>query len=465
MKNIHPFEEKVLSGLSHCCLETESLSEKNPLGLAVSGGADSLSLLLSLSSIFKPAFLRVISLDHGIRSQEESGGDALFVEQLCDKLGIKCKIVKIPQGKICQTAQSEKKSIEEVARDFRYKAFEDFIQEENLTALCLAHNFNDQTETLLMRFLQGSSLEGMGGIPSVRGKFIRPLLEISRKEIEAYLTEKKQDWRTDSTNSDSKYLRNRVRNILVPLLNDNFSGWDRALISGAKKSACDQDYIQGEVEKLSSAKIEGKSAEISRNYFFSLHDSLKRRLFFSLLNKITFSLRFPYYLFEEILTWNEGKNHNLTFENVKISLNQENLNLSLFEKDKKDILESGFSFFFSKSGDRALFNNLLFRACKIEGEETCEKCLLKIFMPAGELSLSLNFPFMVRSFQAGDKIATADKKEKSLAEIFSDWKLPQKLREQAIVVEEISLDGKNEIKALLASHLAFKNWIVEEAKL
>ena len=148
------FEKKVLFGLKYCGIDTESISDNSPLGIAVSGGADSVSLLLSLSSLFSSRILRVITVDHGIRPNEESGGDALFVENLCRSMSISCKVVKIPHGKIAKNAGESSDSLEAVARDFRYEAFFSFIKEENLCALCLAHNQNDQTETLLMRFLQ-----------------------------------------------------------------------------------------------------------------------------------------------------------------------------------------------------------------------------------------------------------------------------------------------------------------------
>ena len=130
--NLLPFENKVLSGLASCGIEPDSVSKKSPLGAAVSGGADSVSLLLSLCAVFGSEKLRVITVEHGIRSAGESGGDADFVENLCRSLGVPCTLVKIPHGKIIELAKKDKKSVEEVARNFRYEAFESFIQKENL---------------------------------------------------------------------------------------------------------------------------------------------------------------------------------------------------------------------------------------------------------------------------------------------------------------------------------------------
>lgn len=464
MKNLLPFEKSVLSGLEQCGIHFDSVSDVSPLGVAVSGGADSVSLLLSLTEIFGCKKIRAVTVNHGIRSKEESGGDADFVKSLCGSLGVKCKVVEIPAGKIAELSKNEKKSVEEIARKFRYEAFETFIIEENLLSLCLAHNQGDQLETLLMRFLQGSALEGMGGIVKVRGKISRPLLEIPRKEIEAYLVSKNQSWRTDSTNFDTKYLRNKVRNVLVPVLNENFSGWQKAVLSGAKKSACDEDFINS-----FSAKIEeicfnplSNSVEFRREFFYRLHDSMKRHVFFEALNKVGFGGRFPYRLFEEIASWKNENAREVCFEGVKILLDSQNLAVIYSSEhqniDENSFSESGFSFFFSKDGDCAEFDGFVVRAenenLVVEPEKT----------DAGNVSFAVDFPCLVRSFAAGDEVLDAAKKFKPIAKIFSDWKIPQHLRDKVIVIEEIFSDSSR-IKSVIASPLGFKNWIVDFEKL
>ena len=105
-----PLEKKVLSGLVSCGVTEKSVSESTLLGVAVSGGADSVSLLLSLAAIFSSDLLRVITVNHGIRSKEESGGDAAFVSDLCKKLGVECKTFEIQSGKILKIANFRDKS-------------------------------------------------------------------------------------------------------------------------------------------------------------------------------------------------------------------------------------------------------------------------------------------------------------------------------------------------------------------
>lgn len=480
-KNLLPLEKKVLSLLADSGVSV-LVSEKSPLGIAVSGGADSVSLLLSLRSIFDSKLLRVVTVNHGIRAEDESGGDALFVKNLCEKLGVFCKVFEIPHGKIAEKAKKNGESVEALARRERYGAFEAFIESENLCFLALAHNQNDQTETLLMRFLQGSGLEGSGGISFLRGKFVRPLLCVSRSEIESYLREKNQGWREDSTNSDTKYLRNRIRKNLIPFLNENFSGWEKAVVSGGKKSGADEDFFKGEVLKLlsenrnsysvsSSAEKNKKIARISRKFFYNLHDSLKRRVFFHFLNEIGFGSRFPYHLFEEASSWN-GKSREICFEGVKISLSGENLEIAVSEKKENSQSQSGggFSFLLKKIGESAKIGSL---SVKLEKNEESGKIRKNGGKPCAKLSFRsekgveaeffVNIPVIVRNSVYGDKIKSKDGKLKSVSEIFSDQKIPPDLREKVPVVEEIF--PEMELRAVVASPFGAKNWIVETQKL
>ena len=219
-----------------------------------------------------------------------------------------------------------------------------------------------------MRFLQGSGAEGMGGIKCRRRKFIRPLLDISRAEIESYLIGKNQDWRTDATNFDTKYLRNKVRNRLVPVLNENFPGWQGAVLSGAKKSSDDEEFLHGaaesqirhEFDALRAKQIQAddkKKICFARESFFSLEPAIQRRVFFSALNEIGFGGRFPFPVFEEVASWEHEKSREISFENVKITLDSEKISFSARDSHSscgKTEIEGGFSFLFRKEYIRCM---------------------------------------------------------------------------------------------------------------
>ncbi|MDO4343992.1 MAG: tRNA lysidine(34) synthetase TilS [Eubacteriales bacterium] len=187
--------------------------------VGVSGGADSLCLLFVLRSYQAqvPFELLAVHVEHGIRG-EESRADAAYVERLLKEWKIDgvCVPADVPQ-----IAAEKKISLEEAGRQARYEIFEAIRAEKGYHKIAVAHNQNDQAETILFRIARGSGLEGAGGIRPVQGNIIRPLLSSSRKEIEDYLREKKIAWRTDSTNKDTAYTRNFLRNRIFPALEEN----------------------------------------------------------------------------------------------------------------------------------------------------------------------------------------------------------------------------------------------------
>ncbi|MBR1536411.1 MAG: tRNA lysidine(34) synthetase TilS [Treponema sp.] len=342
--------------------------------------------------------------------------------------------------------------------------------------MALAHNQNDQLETVLMRFLQGSGTEGLAGISCVRGKYIRPLLDISRDEIESYLIKKNQEWRTDETNFETKYLRNKVRNLLIPFLRENFPGFGKALLNGAKKARWDEEFFQLKAKDCHTdirrrcTQIDADKKEISfkREEFYSLHKALSRRVFVSALNEAGFGERFPFYLLDEILLWKNEKKRELSFENVKVSLDEGTLCLFVGEKgigrsctqiDEDDEgIESGFSFVLKKTGDKAVTAD--FEAEVSSGEFGQVDEGFGELLAGGRKILDVKLPVLVRSLLSGDEIKTSDGKYKALSDVFTDWKVPKNLRGKIPVVEEIG--EKGEIVAVLGENCGFKNWIVKK---
>lgn len=191
--------------------------------IGVSGGADStalLHILIQLGGLLKAQY-RVIHVHHGLRG-EEADRDARCVEQLCRRYKLPCKIVEV------QTEQFAKKhriSTEEAGRVLRYSVFEEEAQawerEEDTqkpVKVAVAHNKEDNAETILMQLSRGSGLKGVSGMKPVRGRIIRPLLFVTRVEIEAYLEKEELSWCTDSTNLHDDYTRNRIRHDILPKL-------------------------------------------------------------------------------------------------------------------------------------------------------------------------------------------------------------------------------------------------------
>ncbi len=226
--------------------------------LGVSGGPDSVCLLSVLSELSKvwDLKLRVVHIHHGLRG-EEADGDQLYTQELCKHLEIPCDVFSYDVKKL---AKEEGLTTEEMGRALRYAAFEKIRQEmveegekagKSVCArIAVAQNQNDQAETILMRILRGTGIDGLAGIEYIRdGVIIRPLLDANRKEIEDYCQRKNLHPRIDSTNLAPDYTRNKIRLELIPYLQKEYN---ENLLTGlcrlARSASEDKSYIYEQVD-------------------------------------------------------------------------------------------------------------------------------------------------------------------------------------------------------------------------
>lgn len=187
----------------------------------VSGGADSLCLLFMLKEFAEELSLQltVVHVNHGIR--EEAGEDAAYVKKLCEELNVPFYLREADVEKI---ARSQGISTEEAGRNVRYEAFFEVLQQlgkEKQGKIAVAHTANDRAETMLFHLFRGTGLTGLSGIKPVRGQIIRPLLCLSREEIEQYLAKKEISFCIDRTNNEDTYTRNKIRHHILPFAENN----------------------------------------------------------------------------------------------------------------------------------------------------------------------------------------------------------------------------------------------------
>ena len=210
------------------------------VGVAVSGGADSVFLLHALREM---ADLSVVHVDHGIRGQA-SHDDAEFVRDLAEKFGLPFHILN---ANLPATAGN----LEETARDVRHTFFRQLVASGTVDRIATAHTRNDQAETVLYRMLRGASLAGLAGIlPVTKEGLVRPLLETDRAEIECWLRERGIAWRTDETNRDLSYARNRLRHDILPQLREAFNPrLDEALSNMATLARDEEAYWKAELDR------------------------------------------------------------------------------------------------------------------------------------------------------------------------------------------------------------------------
>ena len=192
--------------------------------LGVSGGPDSIAMLDVLNEINKDEKISlnfniiVVHINHMIR--EEAKDDEIFVKYFCKKNNIEFFSKSIDVKKLAHT---NKIGLEEAGRTARYDFFEEVLQKTNSNKISIAHNKNDKAETIIMNLIRGSGISGLKGIEEKRGKYIRPLIECQRDEIENYCEQRNLNPRIDNTNFNNEYTRNKIRNIVIPYIKKEFN--------------------------------------------------------------------------------------------------------------------------------------------------------------------------------------------------------------------------------------------------
>ena len=242
---------------------------------AVSGGADSVCLLLCAASLRVEGYqVSAVHVRHDLR--DTAARDEAFVQALCEKLDVPFYPVSV---RVPRTG-----SVENEARQVRYQAFGQIYRKTGSDALLLAHHRNDQAETVMMRLIRGCGAEGLSAMKpdSARGgmRILRPLLAVSADEIRSALRESGQEWREDETNQDPRYTRNYLRHRVVNPLEEHFPGSVGGICRTAELLAADNDFMstQAEAALSDTACLEMPCRFLSRAGVLALHPALQRRV-------------------------------------------------------------------------------------------------------------------------------------------------------------------------------------------
>ena len=234
------------------------------IAVACSGGKDSMALLHYLWSKRNELGIEVVAvnIDHSIR--EASASDSKFVDNFCKQHHIKLYSHKVDAVKY---SNDHKLTLEQGARDCRYKVFGNLVTKGLVDKVALAHHMQDQAETILLNLFRGTGIAGASGMDYMRDDmYIRPMLNISPVEIMAYLSSNDIPYVEDETNQDDEYNRNYIRNKIMPLIRFRWPQADRALSNFAKNCRQDENYIQSTVSNDAIMTEEGM-ARINASYF------------------------------------------------------------------------------------------------------------------------------------------------------------------------------------------------------
>ncbi|MDD5731027.1 MAG: tRNA lysidine(34) synthetase TilS [Candidatus Omnitrophica bacterium] len=254
--------------------EYKLINQGDKIIIGVSGGPDSTALVCLLNGLKKEwgLSLRIAHLDHMLR--DDSKDDRKYVENLGLRLNI-----PVSAGEINIKAIASKGSVEEIARNARLGFLFKVARDTKADKIALGHNLDDQAETVLMRLLRGAGLSGLSGISPKKDfagyTIIRPLIETRRKEIELFLKRKRIVPRRDASNEEDIYLRNKIRNKLLPLLEKGYNANIKEVLANTAESlAIDYDCLNA----LAAKRIAAFNKKINLKKFKKLHPALQRIL-------------------------------------------------------------------------------------------------------------------------------------------------------------------------------------------
>lgn len=375
------------------------LSKGDRVLIGVSGGADSIALLEFFVSVKEKYDLDicVAHIEHGIRG-EDSVNDAEFVENYCKKLGVKFYLKTIDAPNLAKKA---KMGVEEYSRMARY----DFFNTIECDKIATAHNLTDNIETLLFRLARGTGLKGACSIPAVRGKIIRPFIEVSSSEIRKWCNDNNIPYRVDCTNSDSAYSRNLIRLEILPLfekLNANYQDNIDDFISDVNE---DYSFIDNYVKSIYPKIV--KDNEIDLPKLNELDLPIKKRILIMFFNENGYSLNRIHLQSVIDITLKSGKSQ--IKENVFAISAKGKIRLAKFnDLNKKDK-------FVTK-----ILNIDEFKDKNIDFYCDCDKIVGNI---------------TIRARQAGDRIKPAGRNvSKTLKKLFNESAYPIEKRDKKIVV-------------------------------
>jgi len=249
-------EQRLLAGLK----KRGMLRPGERVGVAVSGGADSVALLLLLLELREKLgiVLSVVHFNHKLRGKA-SDADEKFVAKLAAKHGLEFHSAAVY---VAKKAKDEHANVEDAARRARYDYFRSLVESGVCKRIAVAHTADDQAETVLAQLLRGTGLTGLGGIHPVVGPIIRPLLSVRRSELRHFLRARKQTWREDATNRDTKRLRARIRKKLLPVLEKQFQPAiveHLATLAGLARE--DEAFLDAFAEERVRAAVQGNNGQ------------------------------------------------------------------------------------------------------------------------------------------------------------------------------------------------------------
>lgn len=395
--------------------------------VGVSGGSDSIALLHLLLEL-EDLKLHLIAahVNHKLRN-EESESDAKFVRETAKNLGLKIEYKEVDTNSF---KEKNKLSLEDAARQLRYDFFYDVLKKHSADKIATAHSLDDQAETVIMRLLRGSGSLGLSAIRPVSGHIIRPLINIKKSEIRQYLESKNISWIEDSTNTSNIFLRNQIRNELIPLIEEINPSSTEVIARSAEILAIESDFIFNEVEKIYESVISDSSIGLIGNVDKYLKQP--KALRFGILRKAISEIK------GDINSI--SSNHLFSIDNIlesddasgQIDLPENHVfskGYGIFCISKRDVFEKGYDLLLNEPGNWRLSEDIEVEIDYTGDTSSWGEKNVGYFSPS-----KVKFPIGIRSYKDGDRFVPLGMSNlKKLKDFFIDEKIPLFLRNKVPV--------------------------------
>lgn len=394
--------------------------------VALSGGSDSVALFLSFLELQEENRVRKLTaahFNHCLRGSE-SDGDLSFCEDLCRLHGVE---LRTASEDVSAYAKAEKIGIEEAARNCRYRFLCNVKAATDADCIALAHHADDQMETVLMHLIRGSGLKGLGGMQKRNGDFVRPFLGVTKKEILLYLERKGQTYRTDSSNSELCFERNRIRKELLPLLESLRPDMAKRVAVMTEGLQRDEACLQ-QLADNARKRAEAPGGELDCELLLSEPEPVRDRVFLNILRehlnfdftgaqlgRLTELLRRPSGKFVPLkgtlAAWKDGK-----YLRIANRLQKESFQTDI--RPGETVRMSGWTI-------------------RLEWENTYRKPESRLDAMFSADSLGTEPVLLLRQKEAGDMFQPLGmKKRKLVSDIYTDRKMRETLRKAPLLEQE-----------------------------
>ena len=411
-------EEKIFSFTN----KNRLIEKGDSILIGFSGGADSRFVLYFLNKYAAKYKIEIaaVHVNHMLRGKEAER-DENFCRKVADEIGIEFYSKSV---NVKSYAKKNKLSIEEAARILRYEVFEEIADKENFTKICTAHNMNDNSETVLLNLFKGTGTAGLSGIPPKRGKIIRPLLAVTRDEIEDYLSSENIKFITDSSNADVNFLRNKIRREILPVVRSGINPQvDKAILNLSGIISGRNIFIKNYADKLRVKLLEKDSGKLKLKISLPETDSTL------LLNEI---------LRPELVGIFSFSPEYQDIEKIKDLINSQKGSVAAFRENLYGIREKNEVLFY-RAKEHSGESEITFRLgekVKTDDFELIFKDNLNKEAGCEIISLDdLDETFILRKWKTGDKFQPLGMKgKKKISDFLTDIKIPSHERADVYVV-------------------------------